>query len=342
MISWEQEMEIKILRRQGMSLRAISREMGLAVNTVRRGLRDDKEVKKRGRPKGLKKLDSYVDYLEARVKTAHPIRIPSCVLLREIQEQGYKGGLTQVRLYLRSLEGLSVIHEVERFETPPGHQMQADWIEFRKGRDFLAAFVATLGYSRASYVRFVEDEKLETLLECHEGAFTYFGGVPKQVLYDNMKTVVIQRDAYGTGHHRFQAGMLDFAKHYGFQLKLCQPYRAQTKGKVERFNRYLRHSFYNPLASRLKMAGLRIDVDTANWQVGQWLREIANQRLHATTKVIPFVRLEEERSHLQPLPLPYQGRVARVSLAQEPLVQKHSFNPLQHSLEVYQQVLEAL
>ena len=58
-----------------------------------------------------------------------------------------------------------------------------------------------------------------------------------------MKTVVIQRDAYGSGRHRFQAGLLDFAKHYGFQLKLCQPYRAQTKGKVERFNRYLRHSF---------------------------------------------------------------------------------------------------
>ena len=176
-----------------------------------------------------------------------------------------------------------------RFETPPGHQMQADWIEFRKGKDdFLAAFVATLGYSRASYVRFVTDERLETLINCHEGAFTYFGGVQKQVLYDNMKTVVIQRDAYGSGRHRFQAGLLDFAKHYGFQLKLCQPYRAQTKGKVERFNRYLRHSFYNPLTTRLKMAGLRVDVETANWQVNKWLKEIANQRFHATTKAIPL------------------------------------------------------
>ena len=116
-------------------------------------------------------------------------------------------------------------------------------IEFRKGQNTLSAFVATLGYSRASYVEFVTNEKLVTLIECHKRAFDYFGGVPEEVLYDNMKTVILDRDTYGPGIHRFNKGMLDFAKHYGFCLKVCRPYRAKTKGKVERFNRYLRESF---------------------------------------------------------------------------------------------------
>ena len=83
-------------------------------------------------------------------------------------------------------------------------------IEFRKGQNTLSAFVATLGYSRASYVEFVTNEKLVTLIECHERAFDYFG-VPEEVLYDNMKTVILDRDTYGPGIHRFNKGMLDFA-----------------------------------------------------------------------------------------------------------------------------------
>ncbi|GAM52807.1 hypothetical protein EBME_1270 [bacterium endosymbiont of Mortierella elongata FMR23-6] len=78
-----------------------------------------------------------------------------------------------------------------------GDQMQVDWVEFRKVKDPLYAFCATLGYSRASYVEFVSDMKIETLIRCHQNAFEALGGVVKQVLYDNMKTVVIERDAYG-------------------------------------------------------------------------------------------------------------------------------------------------
>ena len=86
MISMEQGMEIKILRRQGMSLRGIAKETGLAVNTIRRCLMEIK-AKVLGRPKGLKKLEGYKEYLEARVKSAYPVKLPACVLLREIQEQ---------------------------------------------------------------------------------------------------------------------------------------------------------------------------------------------------------------------------------------------------------------
>ena len=140
-----------------------------------------------------------------------------------------------------------------RFETDPGQQMQVDWIEFPK--DGLSAFVATMGYSRASYVEYVTDEKVETLIQCHMNAFAYFGGVPAEGLYDNMKTVFIKRNAYGRGKHKFNEQFRDFAKHCGMALKVCKPYRAQTKGKAERFNHYPRYTFHNAFRVRLSMMG---------------------------------------------------------------------------------------
>ena len=133
--------------------------------------------------------------------------------------------------------------------------------------------------------------KVQTLVACHERAFEAFGGVPKRVLYDNMKTVVLERDSHGEGQHRYHAGFLDYARHCGFVIKLCRPYRAKTKGKVERFNGYLRRSFYVPLVSRLKQAGLQLDVVTANIEVARWLAEVANERVHGTTGAQPWVSL---------------------------------------------------
>lgn len=189
--------------------------------------------------------------------------------------------------------------------------MQADFIVFRRGGEALSAFVATVGYSRFSYVEFVTSERIEPLLLCHEHAFAYFGGTPKQVLYDNMKTVVLKRDAYGPGQHRLHPGLLDyFAQHYGFVSKLYRPYRTKTKGKVERFNRYLRYSFYVPLVTRLKQAGRRLDAVTANMEVLQWLHNVANQQIHNTTGVTPLSRLASEQAALLPLPPPYRGERA--------------------------------
>jgi transposase len=92
-----------------------------------------------------------------------------------------------------------------------------------------SAFVATLGRSRASYIEYVTDERIETLVACHVHAFEFFGGVAQGVLYDNVKTVVRERDGYGPGVHRFHPTMRDVAKHYNFQPRLCRPYRARTK-----------------------------------------------------------------------------------------------------------------
>jgi transposase len=329
-------MEIKILNRQGKSLRQIAREVGVSVNTVRKYKQYEGEPCYRARPVRITKLDAYKNYLTKRISDAKPLGLPATVLHREIVAQGYRGGITQLRAYIRTLKDVQPVTPVVRFETKPGEQMQVDWVEFRKN-PFLAAFVATLGYSRTSYVQFVTDERCETLIECHKHAFDYFGGVPQHVLYDNMKTVIIKRDAYGMGKHKFHAAMLDFAHHYGFQLKVCKPYRACTKGKVERFNGYLRRSFYNPLVSRIKGNGGVLDKMTANAEVLQWLREIANVRIHGTTQQKPLILLQQEHVFLQPLPAPYTGTMSSLK-AEQPL--PFNATPVQHPLAVYQQLLE--
>ena len=223
----------------------------------------------------------------------------------------------------------------------------------RKGNHPLYAFCATLGYSRASYVEFVSDMKVGTLIDCHQRAFGALGGVPRRILYDKMKTVVLERDIDGPGTHRYHAGFLDYAKHCGFVIKLCRPYRARTKGKVERFNGYLRRSFYVPLAAKLKQAGLQLDAVTANAEVRHWLKEVAHERIHGTTQVKPVARLDEERAYLQAIPATWRGDIAAARPSEkaplsgaaeaarpvEVLKRIEAATPEQHPLAVYAQLL---
>lgn len=351
MITDEVYVEIELLRKHGLSLRKIANEVGCAVNTVRRHLETGSLPRYQQSPPRSTKLSRFETYLAQRQSAARPAWIPATVLQREIAAQGYVGGLSQLRAFLRSLKPSLPIDPVVRFETAPGEQMQVDWVEFRKGKNPLYAFCATLGFSRASFVEFVTDMKVETLIACHQHAFEAFGGVSQRVLYDNMKTVVLERDASGQGEHRFHTGFLDYARHCGFVIKLCRPYRAKTKGKVERFNGYLRRSFYVPLVAQLKQAGLILDVVTANTEVRRWLREVANQRIHGTTQVRPAEQLKEER--LQKISAPWRGDIsaARPQSAgasmptQRPVIvieQIAQATPPQHPLAVYERLLDQI
>ncbi|WP_422110656.1 IS21 family transposase [Burkholderia multivorans] len=339
MLTREVIVEIRVLARQGLGIREISRELGLSRNTVRKYLRSCAEQDRAPRSGRAHKLDPFKTYLHDRVRAAHPTWLPATALLIEIRAMGYDGGMTRLRAYLRSLKSIKAPEPLVRFETDPGQQMQVDWIVFRRGKLPLSAFVATLGYSRASYVEFVTDERLPTLLGCHERAFDFFGGVPREVLYDNVKTVVIGRDAYGPGLHRYQPAFLDFAKHHGFVPRLCKPYRAKTKGKVERFNGYLRRSFYNPLASRLAQDRLSLDAATANAEVVRWLRDVANVRIHGTTGQSPLERLLLEQPKLQQLPEPWRANLPSASVPTMPPPSRFDDTPLQHQLSVYQALL---
>jgi len=181
-----------------------------------------------------------------------------------------------------------------RFETQPGEQAQVDWgsfgsIEHHGRRRRLYAFVMTLGWSRTMYVEFTTSMDTATWLRCHVHAWHYFGGVPRVVLHDNLKTAVLERSAEGRVH--WNPRYLDLADYYGFSLRACQPYRAQTKGKVEAGIRYLRGNFW---------PGLRfVDLSDLNRQCLDWLDLTANQRVHGTTGEVPFERLPHEE--LQPL-----------------------------------------
>jgi transposase len=336
-------MQIKILHKQGKSLRAIACELGCAVNTVRKYLNGEAPPAYQERVRRELKIAPFAAYLQQRVAAAAPDWIPATVLWREIRETGFDGSERTVRNFVATLRPVRAPDPLVRFETAAGDQMQVDWIEFRRRKGAsLFAFVATLGFSRASYVEFVSDMRLDTLLACHAHCFVWFGGVPRRALYDNMKTVVIERDAYGPKLHRFQPGFLDFAGHYGFRPELCRPYRAKTKGKVERMNGYIRRSFYVPLVARLKSVGLELDVVTANTEVWRWLREVADVRCHGTTKLQPGAQLVVEQPSLQHLPPPYPSLIkAAVPASGKQLRERfHDWlAPLQHPLSVYDQVM---
>jgi transposase len=334
MLTQEQAVEIKVLVRQGAGIREIARQLGCSRNTVRRYLRAGAGARYGPRLPRVTKLDAFKSYVLERVAAARPRWIPAVVLHREIRELGYAGGLTQLKVFLAPHKRVEP-EPVVRFETAPGEQMQADFTHVRRGRDRLIAFVATLGYSRATFVRFTTDETAATLCACLREAVAYFGGVPQHVLFDNASTVVVERDAYGKGRHRWHRQLLALSEDYGFGLRLCRPYRAKTKGKVERFNGYLKGSFLVPLAATLKQAGLKLDVHSANAHIGRWLAEVANARVHATTGERPDHRFVVERAALLPLPAP--GLVTRRAAA---VSQPVPLESLQHPLSVYDALLE--
>jgi transposase len=339
MLKAEERMELDVLRKHGASIRELARTTGRSRNTVRRYLREGGAAAvRKPAPKRAEKLDPFKAYIIDRLKAAAPERIPAAVLFREIKARGYQGGETRVKQFVRGLRPPPAVEPVVRFETEPGHQMQADWATVGRGADKLSVFIATLGWSRAAYVEFCDDERVETLIAAHENAFLAFGGVPREVLYDNMKTVVLERNTYGRGVHRFHAGFLDYARHAGFLPRLCQPYRAQTKGKVERFIGYLKGSFWVPFVASMRQAGLRPDKPAANAAAARWLREVANARVHATTNEVPAERLAIETAKLQALPMPYGGRSSRLPST---LQCRKAVVGYQHPLAVYEDLFVA-
>lgn len=303
MISKEEYIVIHTLKKQGCSIREIARRMGIDRRTVSKRLKEEElqPYKKRVYPS---KLDNYKEYINQRVTQALPDKIPAPVILEEIQAQGYTGSIRILQEYIRTIiQTPKTAQEIIRFETNPGYQAQVDWTVIRSGKQPIYAFVMILGYSRMAFVYFTDNMRQETWQECHIKAFEYFGGTPQTILYDNLKSVVIQRDKYGKNQHGFNNDFLDFAKE-NFIPKLCKPYRAQTKGKVERLNLYLKNNFYIPIKSSLKGSSIAITPMYLNMKIFKWL-EKANRRIHGTTKQKPIDMFKEEQHHLKTFYTPY-------------------------------------
>jgi transposase len=342
MLGLEGYVEIKVLQEQGMSIKAISRELGVSRNTVRRYLRSKSVPQARVRSAKPTMLDGYRGYLRARIEAARPDWIPATVLFDEVKGMGYRGSVRTLRSFVARLKPVPRADPLVRFETEPGDQMQIDWGAFKLEGQRISLFLATLGWSRFNHGLFVRNERFETLRECHEQAFDAFGGVPREALYDNMRTVVQKRNAYGRGLHQFHPGLKDLAQHYTFLPRLCRPYRAKTKGKVERSIGYIRRSFFTPLISRYRQLGQQLDLETLNLEFARWLAVTANERVHGTTGEVPRERLERERSQLQALPPRRLSGQPQPTQIERTLTGAFAVEILQHPLSIYDDLLEAV
>lgn len=237
--------DISELKRLGMSVRAIGAMTGHDRKTIRKYLGKEPGTAPTYGPRAPRpsKLDQYKPYLEERRQAGVWNAV---VLLRELRERGYGGGgYTILTHYLRPQRESARQVAVRRFETAPGVQAQVDWghlgyVEDGASEQAISGFTFTLGYSRALMAEAALDQKLRTLLRLHEEAFRQLGGVPQEILYDNMKTITLERDE--RDEVRWQPQFLDFARYWGFRPRLCRPYRAQTKGKVESGVKYVRRA----------------------------------------------------------------------------------------------------
>jgi transposase len=286
------------LHRQGLSVSAIARQLGRDRKTVRKYIQRGRELPAYGpRQPRPTMVTPFAPYLRERI-AAFP-ELTGSRLLREIKELGYAGGYTAVKDFLRTIRPRALQAFEHRFETPPGKQAQVDFAYFRTvftdqpgAERVVWLFSMVLGHSRMMWGRFVAHQDLQTVLRCHIAAFEALGGAPAEILYDRMKTAVLgEADDQGIAYNR---KLLDLAAHYRFLPKACPPYRAKTKGKVERPFRYVREDFF--------LGGSFRNLDDLNAQFRHWLDTVANPRRHATTGRIVLKHFGEEQPYLKALP----------------------------------------
>jgi len=283
-------LEIHQLREQGFAVRSIARQLQINRETVANYLSDPGPVKDRHTARGSK-LDPYKDMIGELVEQCPDVKAP--VVLQRLRDKGFDGEVTIVRDMLRQLRGKRQNRQAFiRFETEPGEQIQIDWghfpgLSYGANRRKLYALVVVEGHSRMLYISFSHSQKQEYL---HQGlleAFTYFNGIPKEIVVDNMLTAVTERA--GTVI-RFNDAFLEFLGRFGIRPHACTIRAPYEKGKVENAIKYLRQNFW-PLRTFTDL----LDVQT---QARQWLDTVANVRKHHTTGQRPIDRLQG----LRPLP----------------------------------------
>lgn len=276
------------LERGWKNISEISRRSGFDRRTVKKYLEPESTPKPVQRKKLVSKLDPYKDYIHKRLDV-YP-KISAKRLLREIRAEGYDGGYTILKDYLTLVRPVKQPLAVYRYETKPGHQAQVDWGEcgeaFLDGKNRkLYCFSMILGYSRMRYAEYTLTQDVYTLIRCHINAFQYFGGVPEEILYDNMKTVIIKK-TFLSKDSRWNQLFSDFSRHCGFISRTCKPYTPKTKGKIENTIKFIKQDFFEGTPF--------ISFDDINIKLLQWLKRV-NTEIHGTTKEIPEIRLEEEK-----------------------------------------------
>ena len=301
MVGRERWEEIHRRASSGASIRAIAGALDLDRKTVRRCLRQTAWTPYERAARSDTLLTTHAEYLRRR---AADVGYSAQVLFQELRRRQYAGSYETVKRFVRPLRETQLHAAVTRtrFETPPGLQSQVDWGQARvwlgAQREVRHIFVLTLGFSRRSVYLPCLSETLGELLDAHEQAFTHFGGYTQEHLYDRPRTVCAPR---GTDGVRWNTTFKGFADFWGFEPRLCRPYRAQTKGKVESGVKYFKRNF---LAGRR----FRDDLDFTE-QLQEWMATIADVRVHGTTHERPIDRFARERAALVPAPA---GRAVRL------------------------------
>lgn len=292
---------------QGLSQIAVAELLGINRRTLQRWIQQGvveepvAEPRYTPRPPVVTKLEPYKPLIHERL-AAYPA-LSSVRLFREARAAGYTGEYTQLRAFVKAVRPKPPEEPVVRFETPPGKQAQVDFGKFRLPWGMRNCLLVVLGYSRLLWMTFYRRQDMRTLFRGLESAFLFFGGVTEEVLFDQMKTVITRDDRLQGGGLVKNAEFQRFAAHWNFTPRACRPYRAQTKGKIERPIRYVRGGFFYG-REFLNDADL-------NQQAILWLDREANVRVHYTTKERPYERfIRDEQAVLRPLAArPYSSLV---------------------------------
>jgi transposase len=281
----------RLVLRDGLKIQTVARRFGVHHGTVRRALREDAPDAK---PKAPGALDPFKPYIVKRL-TELP-ELTAIRLLDELRPRGYEKSLTLLRYYVAEVRQPRARKVYLRVEPDPGEQAQVDWGSFGHFRVGaaqrpLSVFSMVMSWSRALFIDFSLDQKMETFVRMHRRALEFFGGVPKKILYDNLKSVVL--------HHvgsvvQFNPRFLAFAGHYLFSPVAAPVRYPEAKGRVEASIKYIRSSFFYG-RSFVSLADLR-------QQAATWRDRVANERLHATTRRRPSDLLLVERPRLRALP----------------------------------------
>lgn len=272
----------------------IATELGVHRDTVALAVETTRFATARFQSKAML-LDPYRDFVRQTLEQ-YP-RLRSTRLLEMIQARGYDGSVFPLRRYVRQIRPVPAHEAFFRLSTLPGEEAQVDWGSFgklrvRNAERSLSCFVLVLSWSRATFARFTLDQTLESFLRCHVEAFTRLGGAPRTVLYDNLKTVVLERQG---DLIRFHNRILEIAGHYHFAPKPVAIARGNEKGRVERRIRDLRESFF-AARSFASLADLNRQLDT-------WVEHVAHQRrVPGDAEKRVAEALDEERPRLLPLP----------------------------------------
>ena len=311
------------LHGQGWSIRRLHREIKISRKRIRRilgsnsDLRDTthyNEIKPKNRRPS--KLDPYKDFIiELLEKYSN---ITGQRVYEHLKDKGYEGEITIVRDYLKSIRQVGSKTPVRLVETDPGQRAAHDWSDYNirftsNGKTEQVTFLSyILWYSRRQYIEVVDDKKQKTLLRGLINAFIYLDGVPLEIKSDNQKACV---DRWEAGRSVFNARYLEFATHYRFRPLTITPGHPQENLKVERPFYYLERSFLNGREFR--------DRDDLKTQLQQWLTDVNDMRVHATTKKTPIDMYIEEHPHLQVLPVNHfdTSEVAHLVVNQESCVQ---------------------